>query len=130
MISTGLNGPPPVITPVAESNVFGLLTDSGESGIDLTTSRAMALINPWATTLVGAIRDSLDYFNAAGGARVSRLVLTGRTSELTGLAERITTELRIPVTFLDPFAGLARARRITDVDSRPYAVATGLAMGA
>lgn len=130
VISTGLNGPPPVITPVAESNVFGLLTDSGESGIDLTTSRAMALINPWATTLVGAIRDSLDYFNAAGGARVSRLVLTGRTSELNGLAERITTELRIPVTFLDPFAGLARARRITDVDSRPYAVATGLAMGA
>lgn len=130
VISTGLNGPPPVITPVAESNVFGLLADSGETGIDLTTSRAMALINPWATTLVGAIRDSLDYFHAAGGARVSRLMLTGRTSELNGLAERITTELRVPVTFLDPFAGLARARRVTDVDSRPYAVATGLAMGA
>lgn len=130
VISTGLNGPPPVITPVAESNVFGLLADAADTPIDLTTSRAMALINPWATTLVSAIRDSLDYFHAAGGARVGRLVLTGRTSELNGLSERITTELRIPVTFLDPFAGLERARRIHDVDSRPYAVATGLAMGA
>lgn len=130
VISTGLNGPPPVITPVAESNVFGLLADAADMPIDLTTSRAMALINPWATTLVSAIRDSLDYFHAAGGARVGRLILTGRTSELNGLSERIATELRIPVTFLDPFAGLERARRINDLDSRPYAVATGLAMGA
>jgi len=130
VIATGLNGPPPIITPVAESNVFGLLAGEGETAIDLTTSRAMALINPWATTLVGAIRDSLDYFHAAGGARVSRLVLTGRTSELNGLSERITTELRIPVAFLDPFEGLARARRLSQADSRPFAVATGLAMGA
>ncbi len=130
VIATGLNGPPPVITPVAESNVFGLLASAGETPIDVTTSRAMALINPWATTLVGAIRDSLDYFHAAGGARVSRLVLTGRTAELNGLSERITTELRIPVSLLDPFDGLVRARRVTDVNSRPYAVATGLAMGA
>jgi len=130
VISTGLNGPPPVITPVAESNVFGLLTDVGDTRIDLTTSRAMALINPWATTLVGAIRDSLDYFHAAGGARVSRLVLSGRTSEVNGLSERITTELRVPVSFLDPFEGLGRSRRVTKVDARPYSVATGLAMGA
>lgn len=130
VITTGLNGPPPVITPVAESNVFGLLVDSGDTRIDLTTSRAMALINPWATTLVSAIRDSLDYFHAAGGTRVSRLVLTGRTAQLNGLAERITTELRIPVSFLDPFAGLDRSRRVADLNSRPYAVATGLAMGA
>jgi type IV pilus assembly protein PilM len=130
VIETGLNGPPPVITPVAESNVFGLLADSGATRLDLTTSRAMALINPWATTLVSAIRDSLDYFHAAGGTRVGRLVLTGRTSGLNGLSERITTELRVPVSFLDPFAGLDRARRITKVDSRPFAVATGLAMGA
>lgn len=130
VIATGLNGPPPVITPVAESNVFGLLTDSGEIPIDVTTSRAMALINPWATTLVSAIRDSLDYFHAAGGTHVTRLVLTGRTAELNGLAERITTELRIPVSFLDPFSGMDRGRRLAEIDSRPYAVATGLALGA
>ncbi|MGI9135851.1 MAG: type IV pilus assembly protein PilM [Candidatus Nanopelagicales bacterium] len=130
VIATGLNGPPPVITPVAESNVFGLLSGTGEVPIDLTTSRAMALINPWATTLVSAIRDSLDYFNAAGGTHVSRLVLTGRTAQLNGLSERITTELRIPVTLLDPFAGLDRAKRVSHLDSRSYAVATGLAMGA
>lgn len=130
VITTGLNGPPPVITPVAESNVFGLLAGTGDTTIDLTSSRAMALINPWATTLVGSIRDSLDYFHAAGGTHVGKLVLTGRTAGLNGLSERIATELRIPVTFLDPFAGLDRARRVGDVDSRPYAVATGLAMGA
>ncbi len=130
VIATGLNGPPPVVTPVAESNVFGLLGDSGSTSIDLLSSRAMALVNPWATTLVGAIRDSLDYFHAAGGDRVGRLVLTGRTASLNGLAERITTELRVPVSFLDPFAGLGRARRVSRIDSRPYAVATGLAMGA
>jgi len=130
VIATGLNGPPPVITPVAESNVFGLLTGAGDTQIDLTSSRAMALINPWATTLVGGIRDSLDYFQAAGGARVSRLVLTGRTAALNGLSERITTELRIPVSFLDPFDGISRSRRLQDVDSSEFAVATGLAMGA
>lgn len=130
VISTGLNGPPPVVTPVAESNVFGLLADVGDTSIDLLSSRAMALVNPWATTLVSAIRDSLDYFHAAGGSRVSRLVLTGRTSSLNGLSERITTELRVPVSFLDPFAGLERARKVANLDARPYAVATGLAMGA
>lgn len=130
VVATGLNGPPPIVTPVAESNVFGLLAGTGDAAIDLTTSRAMALISPWATTLVSAIRDSLDYFHAAGGTQVNRLVLTGRTATLNGLSERIATELRLPVTFLDPFAGLERARRATGVDSRPFAVATGLAMGA
>jgi Tfp pilus assembly PilM family ATPase len=91
----------------------------------------MALINPWATTLVGAIRDSLDYF-ASSGQRdpIARLSLSGRTAHLAGLAERVTTELRVPVDLLDPFARVDVSSRLRDIDTRAMSVATGLAMGA
>jgi type IV pilus assembly protein PilM len=130
MWRTGLNGPPPVVTPVAESSVFGALATSAEATSDPMAKRALTLINPWATTLVGAIRDSLDYFAATGRKeQVSQLLLTGRTSHLPGLAERIATELRIPVTHLDPFAGPETSHRVRRIDSQSLCVATGLAMG-
>lgn len=127
----GLNGPPPVVTPVAESSVFGLLAATQEVTVDPQVKRAMAVINPWATTLVGAIRDSLDYFASTGQqGHVARMFLAGRTAHLPGLAERITTELRVPVDFLDPFAGSQPAGRLNGIDTRALSVATGLAMGA
>ena len=129
--STGLNGPPPIVTSVPESSVFGLLASTQEVTVDPRTKRAMALINPWATTLVGAIRDSLDYF-ASSGQRdpIARLSLSGRTAHLAGLAERVTTELRVPVDLLDPFARVDVSSRLRDIDTRAMSVATGLAMGA
>ena len=90
----------------------------------------MAIINPWATTLVGTIRDSLDYYQSTGEApNIKALMLTGRTSRLNGLAERITTEMGISVDFLDPFAFAARSRQVKTLDSISMSVATGLAMG-
>ena len=129
--STGLNGPPPIVTSVPESSVFGLLASTQEVSVDPRTKRAMALINPWATTLVGAIRDSLDYFASSWQREpVARLQLSGRTAHLAGLADRVTTELRIPVDLLNPFAGVDVAGRSRGMDTRALSVATGLAMGA
>ena len=131
MWKTGLNGPPPIATPVAESSVFGVLSSTQDVSIDPLAKRTLAVINPWATSLVGAIRDSLDYFAATGRKEpVQRLDLAGRASTLPGLAERIGTELRIPVAHVDPFASVKRAHRVRRASSAALGVATGLAMGA
>lgn len=135
MIETGLNGPPPNVTPIAESSVFGAIAARDELVLDPRTKAAMTVINPWATALVGAIRDSLDYFSATAtdtgpDTTVSRLVITGRTSQLNGLSERINTELRIPVEQLHPFAMTSQSRSVKNVDDQSLAVAIGLAMGA
>ena len=128
---TGLNGPPPVVTPVPESSVFGLLASTQEVTVDPQVKRAMAVINPWATTLVGAIRDSLDYFASTGQQeQVARMSLAGRTAHLPGLAERVTTELRVPIDFLDPFASARATGRLSGINTRALSVATGLSMGA
>ena len=130
MIETGLNGPPPLITPIAESSVFGAIAAREIATIDPTTQTAMSVINPWATSLVSSVRDSLDYFHStiAGDQRVTAIQLAGRASSLNGLAERMNTELRIPVGYVSPFDVTDQAKRVRGANDRELAVAIGLAM--
>lgn len=128
ILSAGLNEPPPVVSPIPESNVFGALASSREVMTDPTAKRVRALINPWSTTLVSAIRDSLDYFQATGHrSRVDSLVVTGRVAALSGLIERIETETRLPVRLLEPTAGLQVNTSAHLTDPVGFAVAIGLA---
>lgn len=131
MIETGLNGPPPIVAPIAESSIFGAIAAGQSNALDPSTKSAMAVINPWATALVSSVRDSLDYFHStiAGEERVTAIQLAGRASSLNGLAERVNTELRIPVDYVRPFDGTDQAKRVRGSDERSYAVAIGLAMG-
>jgi type IV pilus assembly protein PilM len=128
---TGLNGPVPVVAPIAESSVFGRVTATAPTPVDARTAATIEALNPWATTVIGEIRNSLDYFQASDPASpVQSLTLVGRTVELDGMVERISTQIPLPVRVMDPLAGLPASKRVTrahEADSR-LAVAAGLAM--
>lgn len=128
---TGLNGPAPVVAPVAESSVFG--SGRPDAPPDPRVLATIGVLNPWATTIVNEIRNSLDYYQASHPVRpVSALDLAGRTVLLDGLRERIATQLPVPVQPIDPLAGLtpsSRVRKAGVPDSR-LAVAIGMALGA
>jgi len=129
-VATGLNGPAPVVAPVAESAIFSSGDDTAP--LDPRAAETMAALAPWAATIVGEIRNSLEYFHASSpGVEISDLSLTGRTVALAGVRERIATEVPVPVRTLDPFLGLPHARRLTKepVPDTRLAVAGGLAMG-
>ena len=131
--ATGLNGPAPVIAPIAESSVFGSSVSMDAPVLDSKTEAALTVLNPWATTLIGEIRNSLDYFQATDSdTSVGSLTVTGRTAELDGIVERLATQLPMPVSVMDPLVGLAASRRVAKnpaPDTR-LAVATGLSMAA
>lgn len=128
---TGLNGPATVLAPVAESTVFGGLANAESPTINPRVAAALEILNSWASALIGEIRNSLEYFRAAeGGTPVKALRLAGKTTLLEGLVDRMRTQLRVPVTLLDPLLGLDASRRVLSdppVDGR-YAIAVGLAM--
>lgn len=130
-VTIGLRAPAPVLTPIAESSVFaaGALTPAVER--DATAERVVAELGRWATSVVKEIQDSLDYLGTAGSdLHVARVSLTGRASALPGLAERIETQVRRPVSVLEPLAGVeasTRVQRHMPTDGR-YLCALGLAL--
>jgi Tfp pilus assembly PilM family ATPase len=91
----------------------------------------VATLGPWATTVVQEIRNSIDYFHAtADGQMIASLTLAGRTVQLTGLVERIATQLPYPVRQFEPLLGLKASSRVSRnaPDDARLAVAAGLAM--
>lgn len=127
----GLNGPAPVVATVSESSVFSSLADVQPTH-DLRTQAAVDAVNPWATSVVGEIRNSIDYYlsSAPTATQIASITLCGRGSLLDGLLERIATQVPYAVHRLDRFVGLPAARRMLHdppPDAR-YAVAVGLAL--
>jgi type IV pilus assembly protein PilM len=128
----GLNGAIPVVVPIAESTVFG--SSKGPSGppLDALSAATIDALRPWATTIVDEIRNSLDYFQASDpAAPIQTLTLTGRTALLDGLVERVSTEVPLPVSVIDPLLGLSATRSISKhhAPDSSLVVAAGLAMG-
>jgi type IV pilus assembly protein PilM len=129
---TGLNGPPPMVAPIAESSVFRDVVQESTSTTSPRTAATVEVLNPWATTVIGEIRNSLDYFQASDpGAPIQTLSVSGRTAELAGFIDRLATQIPLPVRMLDGLIGLkasGRARKQAQADTR-FVVAAGLAMG-
>ena len=129
---TGLNGPAPVLAPLAESSVFGGLATAESPMINPRVAAALDIINPWASTVIGELRNSLEYFRASeGGTPVKSLTVVGQGALLEGLVDRMRTQLRLPITVLPPTLGLSLGKRLAaqpPSDNR-FAVAAGLAMG-
>jgi type IV pilus assembly protein PilM len=127
----GLNGPAPIVAPIAESSVFGGTAAAETVSLEGRGLATVEALNPWATTIISEVRNSLDYFQASNpSSPIRSLTLTGRTAELGGLVERVATQIPLPVRVLDPVVGLPTSRRVRKaqvLDSR-LAVATGLAM--
>jgi type IV pilus assembly protein PilM len=73
------------------------LTGAADAGMD--RQAAARVLEAAANTFVDEIRGSLDYFAASSPtAPISRIVVTGGGSRLSGLAERIQAATRLPVT--------------------------------
>jgi type IV pilus assembly protein PilM len=125
---TGLNGPVPIVAPVAESSVFGSV--AAEAPPDPRVLATIGVLNPWATTIVNEIRNSLDYYQASmPGAPIAGLTLAGRTVLLDGLSARIATQVPLPLATLPPLAGMTASGRVArhaPADTR-LAVALGMA---
>ena len=122
-----------VAAPQAEAmkQEIGLRTDVGDQAMI-----ASRVIDGAAATFVDEVRGSLDYYTAStGSASITRLILTGGGSRLTGLAERLQTSTRIPVVSGNPIERLTMGKtglspeQLTFV--QPLAVVpVGLALGA
>jgi len=94
---------------------------------------AVAAIFEVTSELITSLRNTLSYF---AGARptdtVSRVVLTGGGSLLSGFGDALSEYTRLPVSLGDPFESVEVSRRSkgSPVDSGgSFAVAIGLAMG-
>jgi Tfp pilus assembly PilM family ATPase len=99
--------------------------------MDPLSAATVETLNPWATTIVAEIRNSLDYFQASDpAAPIQSLTITGRTPLLKGMLERISTQIPLPVRMLDPFVGLDTPRSVKKkfAGETSLVVATGLAM--
>lgn len=129
----GLNGPPPLVAPIAESSVFANAVVSGAPTMNPRAAATVESLGAWATRIIAEVRNSIDYFQASDPTMtIESLTITGRTAQLGGLAERIATQIPLPVRPLAPLLGLAASRKVRrqfGTDSR-LVVATGLAMGA
>jgi len=126
---TGLNGAAPVVAPIAESSVFR--TGAVEVPPDPRVLATLGVLNPWATTIVNEVRNSLDYYQASRpGEPVASLALVGRTSLLDGMRDRIATQIPLPVAPLEPLAGLQASSRVRrqGIDDTRMTVALGMAM--
>jgi type IV pilus assembly protein PilM len=129
---TGLNGAIPVVVPIAESTVFGSTTAPSGPPLDALSAATIDALRPWATTIVDEIRNSLDYFQASDPeAPIRTLTLSGRTALLDGLVERVSTQVPLPVSVIDPLLGLSATRSISKrhAPDSSLVVAAGLAMG-
>jgi len=118
-----------------------LLPSQFDLAADLDTSTpegrlSAALLEP-AETIANTLQASIKYCQSQTrmpDLKVDRIVLSGRCTRLSGLADFLQTRMRIPVTLLDPFAGLdtstlpiATRDEVLD-EGDNYAVAIGLAL--
>ena len=73
------------------------------------------------TELVGEIRNSIQYFaSLPGRAPISRVLLTGGGSRVTGLVETLQSQVRIPVQVVSALSRLD----LRKLDQKPEQLAT------
>lgn len=129
VMASGLEGTAPTVVGISESSVFATRTSTVTARERERDIVGLAL-DPWASSLVREIADSLNFFAATNPRdAVSSLTLAGRTASLPGLMDRIATEIPVRVRRFDPYAGLPHRRRVGPVEDARFATAIGLAIG-
>lgn len=99
----------------------------------LPDSYPAKVLTPFLTTLVQQVSRSLQLYYAAGGQpRIQRLILTGGSSAIVGLAERLAEALGMPVTLANPFQHMRVHKRLDGqalaAQASAMLTASGLAM--
>ena len=96
---------------------------------------AQTLINESVSRLIGEVRQTVDFFLTSGSdvGSLSRVVLTGGGGNLSGFAQRLSSEVRVPVEHGNPLDHLSVGRRVRipeGITPQELSTAFGLAMGA
>jgi len=92
------------------------------------------VMNMAKSSLTNEILKSINFYNSTfEGKEVNKIVLSGGTALMDGLAEHIETSLNIPTSVMNPFNGIEINQKTVDVDliesSAPvFAAAFGLAL--
>jgi type IV pilus assembly protein PilM len=95
---------------------------------------AQTVINESVSRLIGEVRQTVDFFLTSGSdvGSLSRVVLTGGGGNLGGFAQRLSSELRVPVEHGNPLDHLSVAKRIKipeGVTPQELSIALGLTTG-
>lgn len=96
---------------------------------------AQQIINHVVSAWINEIRNSVDFYlqNTPQVNQISRLVLTGGSANIKGLAQRLASELRVTVEYGTPVHAVPTGKKVTvpeGTTEQQLSVAVGLAMGA
>lgn len=111
----------------------GIIVDPAEKEKAMAEGRrdALAISQAVATVakdLVAEVHRSVDFYLSQGPERsIGRIVLSGGSSKLKGLAKHLAGELKVPVSVMDPFVFLKGAGLPSEHDPA-FGVAMGLAL--
>lgn len=93
---------------------------------------AQPIIDKYAAEYINEIRTSVDWFlqNATNVHSVDRVIFSGGGSLITGMRDRIASELHIPVKIAEPFANVTGKNAGGHAEEAPrWTMAVGLATG-
>ena len=105
---------------------------AGALAPDLDEHPAYEAITAHVDGLGHELRATLDYFRTSTGAeQLSRVLLTGRASELSGLAESLEARLGLPVERLNVLDRIHKPRKVMLLDEQETSlvVPAGLCLG-
>ena len=121
--------------PLDQAEALKQTTGLAPSQDTYAVTPAQRAIEATGGAFVDEVRGSLDYFMAqSGSARITRIVLSGGGSRLTGLVERLSSATRLPVDVASPLSLLTLGRTGLTPEQLAYAepmisVPVGLALG-
>lgn len=113
---------------------YGLIIDPAEKEKALAAGNREALgvsqaIGQVARDLVGEVHRSVDFYLSQGPDRaIGRIVLSGGSARIKNLERHLATELKVPVSILDPFAFMKGVDAVPQELRPAFGVAMGLAL--
>ena len=113
---------------------YGLSALSGKP-VDDMAGQIHGILNPIIRELNSEVQRSIDYFTgqqvSGSEANIEKIILSGGSAKMIGLAEAVSAELRIPVEIFSPLenANVSSVKGASNMDfsSPALAVVTGLA---
>jgi type IV pilus assembly protein PilM len=113
---------------------YGVIVDPAEKEKALAEGSREALgvsqaIGQVARDLVGEVHRSVDFYLSQGPDRaIGRIVLAGGTARTKNLDKHLASELKVPVSVLDPFSFVSGGQAVPEELRPAFGVAVGLAL--
>ncbi|MEK7383665.1 MAG: type IV pilus assembly protein PilM [Elusimicrobiota bacterium] len=114
--------------------LFGVIVDPAEKEKALADGNRDALgvsqaVGQVARDLVGEVHRSVDFYLSQGPDRsIGRIILSGGSARAKNLDKHLASELKVPVSVLDPFSFVKDAEGVPEEARSAFGVAVGLAL--